>query len=103
MAKKADLDRCWSLRGRPYGPGEDVEIPDELYDILVDKGYIESDGSAQQPEDELFEGLTDEQVANLEAAGFDSKQAIAAASEEELVQVDEVGPATAKKLKQRAG
>lgn len=42
---KANLDRCWSYQRGAYGPGE-TEIPDSLYEILADKGYIESDNPA---------------------------------------------------------
>lgn len=37
---KANLDRTWSYQRAAYGPGE-TDIPDGLYEILRDKGYIE--------------------------------------------------------------
>lgn len=42
---KANLNITWSYQGSGYGPGE-TDIPDGLYEILADKGYIESENPA---------------------------------------------------------
>lgn len=102
MAKEATLPRAYAFNRKIYTP-EDTEIPDELFDVLVDAGVLDSDGSANEEEDELFAGLTEEQAENLREAGFEDEEDVQAATVEDLEDVDKIGPATAKKLKERAG
>lgn len=103
--KEATLPKAYAFERKIYTP-EDTEIPDELFDTLVEAGVLESDGSASEAETEqdedIFAGLTDEQVENLKDAGFDDAEAIAEASVEDLVEVEQIGNATAQKLKARA-
>lgn len=39
---KADLDRSWTHKGRIYGPGTNVEIPQTLHSILARNGHLDS-------------------------------------------------------------
>ena len=48
-------------------------------------------------------GLTDEQLGALRAAGYGDVASIRAASDEQLLAVDGIGPATVKKLREAAG
>lgn len=101
---KANLPGAYTHTDRRiYGPGEG-DYPDELVQSLKDAGVLTGDGepSEAQQEGGLFEGLTDDQVATLEAAGYDDEESISAASEEELDALDGIGEATIRKLKERA-
>lgn len=101
--KEATLPGSYSYGRKIYTP-EDTEIPEELYDALVEQGVLDADGTPnEQGEGQLFEGLSDEQVASLEEAGYADAASISAASEDDLKALEHIGTATAKKLKERAG
>lgn len=106
--KEATLPKAYAFERKIYTP-EDTEIPDGLFDALVEAGVLEADGSAaessaetEEQDEDLFAGLSDEQVQNLKDAGFEDEEAIAEASVEDLVEVEQIGKATAQKLKERA-
>lgn len=98
---KAHLDRCWSYAQGPfsakaYGPGE-TEIPEGLYDLLSEKGYLGS--SELEDVDGVGEGLAND----LRQAGFDSPQDLSNASDEELLAIDGIGPAKLKAIRGNVG
>lgn len=109
-----DYDVAWALRQnviRPLSAGEArllAERPMEsTTQPLTPSGEI--DQSVQEaagggPDVLMSADLTDEQRANLRAAGYDSAAALDAASDEQLLDVQGVGPAAVKRLRDaRAG
>ncbi len=102
--KEATLPRSFAYGRKIYTP-EDSEIPEGLYDELVEQGVLQEDGepTAQERSDGLFEGLSDEQVASLEEAGYADAESISAATVSDLKALDHIGDTTVKKLKERAG
>lgn len=101
--KEATLPRSFAYGRKIYTP-EDTEIPEGLYDYLVEQGVLEEDGDPTEAETEtgLFAGLSEEQVKNLTEAGFGEADAIASATVAQLQAVEKVGQNTAKILKARA-
>lgn len=50
MSKTVDLDRAYAYKRKIYGPGEDVEVPNDFPEIKQDSGE-EGDGSGASLED----------------------------------------------------
>lgn len=99
--KEAVLPKGYTFGRKIYGPGE-TDIPNDLFDALVESGVLESDGTVVADEPGLFDDLSGEQIENLEAAGYYDAATISEATQEELVEVEKIGKATARKLKERA-
>lgn len=91
---KAILDRCWSYaegdHARAYGPGE-TEIPDGLYEILSSKGYLDSSIQETRSLEDL-DGVGSDLAKRLKAAGYQTPEDLHAASDDELIAIDGIGP-----------
>ena len=119
---RANLSKAWLYAGTTYGPGADIEMPDEVHQALGKKGAfpvaaragvapaapgavgaaapgggVAAGGAADDapPEtapDPIANAVGQEVAGALRDAGFGTVEAIAAASEEDLRAVDGVGP-----------
>lgn len=100
---KANLDRCWSYaeqgHARPYGPGE-TEIPEGLYQILSEKGYLEP--SSESPDVRVLDdlgGIGPDLVKKLNASGYQTPDDLHAASDEQLLAIDGLGKAKLRQIR----
>jgi hypothetical protein len=98
---KATLDRCWSYAegpgyAKPYGPGY-IDIPQGLYDLLSAKGYLDSPDSS---EENLEEKLGHKTAQLLHNAGYSDADSVKGASDEELLEIDGIGPARFRKIRE---
>lgn len=97
---KANLDRCWTLNRRTYGPGEDVEIPQELYDILAPRGYLGDVEEVSEGVTVILDQLPAQAANSLREAGYTNDADLIAAEEDDLLDVDNVGQATIEKIRE---
>ena len=93
---RANLSKAWLYAGTTYGPGADIEMPDEVHQALGKKGAFPVAARAgvapETAPDPIANAVGQEVAGALRDAGFGTVEAIAAASEEDLRAVDGVGP-----------
>ena len=87
---RANLSKAWLYAGTTYGPGADIEMPDEVHQALGKKGAFPV--PPETAPDPIANAVGQEVAGALRDAGFGTVEAIAAASEEDLRAVDGVGP-----------
>ena len=122
---KMDLEKSYRYQGAVYGPGKDLEVPEAVAQVVrasqppapvaesapqepaaaASTGQPAQTGQPQQPADppktEVFtvDGIDTDTMEALREAGFDSAEKIKAASDDELLAVKGIGPATLEKLR----
>lgn len=84
---KADLDSAWRDGDDVYGPGENVELPDRVYELLKNRGVL--DGQAPPSG---FDALPEEIREVLASNGYSAEAQVELASDEELLALDGIGP-----------
>jgi hypothetical protein len=82
----------------PLSPASQVPQSAEEFKARQEAAALEAAGTA--PDALVDVDLSDEQRANLRAAGFGSWAAIDAATDEQLLEVEGVGPAAVKRLRE---
>lgn len=87
---KADLDSAWRDGDDVYGPGENVEMPERVYELLKERGAF----SEEQHQEELsgYDALPEEVREILASAGYSAEAQIELASDDELLAIDGIGP-----------
>jgi hypothetical protein len=104
----ANLDRCWSyaegpFSAKPYGPGEDVDIPQGLYDLLSKAGRLEGSASSEDSSDELEDKLGHNTAQLLKDAGYEDADSVREATDEELLAIDGIGKAKLEHIRKDVG
>src|SRR5688572_1256867 len=108
MPMKVQLFQTWIYGGKFYGPGE-ADIPDELHAELQAKGALEAPPPPELPNRSMLSGdqsggqsapeLAPEIAEKLAEGGFDTVEAICAASDDELLAVKGIGPAALRDIR----
>lgn len=93
---KADLETTYVYEGSFYGPGEDVEMPEEVYEALKEKGAFEE---SEETADNMIDLFGEETAELLMSSGFPNKDAVREASDDALLDIDGVGPQRLKKIR----
>lgn len=99
------LDRTWIYKGAFYGPGQ-VDLPDEVAQALEAKGAFLSPQAEQHAADEspVVPPIPAADILQkLAEAGYTSPDAIARASDAELLAVKGIGPASLAQIREAYG
>lgn len=95
------LDRAYTYKGKTYGPGEGVQVPDKIMeDEALSPAFLEElAGSAEKDELLAVDGIGEETAADLRRRGIESQDDLRAASDEDLLAVPGIGAGTLKKIR----
>jgi hypothetical protein len=101
------LFQTWIHNGKFYGPGE-AELSDDVYDALKAKHAFEEPPPPELPNRSMLSAessggagveLAPELLEKLAAGGFDSGEAIAIATDSELLAVKGIGRASLRDIR----
>lgn len=107
----ANLSDTWIYAGKTYLPGTHKDMPQEVYDALKGKGAFTEGDEAAVPKATPSPWSTDadravldttfgvDTASQLALAGFASVQAVRDASDDDLLAVEGIGPATLRKIR----
>lgn len=107
------LDEAWTYRGVVVGPGDAVEVTDELYDVLKRRGaFVETPEMAKVrqgevalqtpalPNGDSTPKLPQDIIDRLKEEGYASPDEVLAASDDELLAIEGIGPKTLEKIRE---
>lgn len=98
---KLNLSQTYIHSGKFYGPGE-ADLPDEAYtDLKAREDALKGDQPDEAPAESTPSTAADPlaEFPELHAAGYTSAESVRAATDDELLALDGVGPATLKKIR----
>lgn len=98
------LDQAYTYKGKTYGPGDGVEMPDNILEdealTPAFRAAIEAGGGAQSSEpDPLEESI----VQLLADNGYDTLESVRAASDEDLLAIKGIGDGKLAEIREKIG
>lgn len=102
---QVQLYQTWIYAGKHYGPGV-ADLPDEVYAALEAKKAFEPPAPSDLPSREMLTVapvLASDVSEKLAAGGYDTVEAIRAATDAELLAVKGIGPAAVAAIREAYG